>query len=163
MIATVTAASETPNADAPRSARPPGPPRSTWLSDTIELGAHPEAVRLTRSRTRLLLHEWQLADLADDAETIVTELVTNAVEATQAALLDTPFRLTLIAGLRTLLITVWDAAPGTPTPQDPEAEAISGRGLIIVQALAGQWDCKPGHPARGGKTVRALLRGPRTP
>lgn len=77
--------------------------------------------------------------------------------------LDAPVRLTLVAGLRTLLVAVWDASGDPPAPEDAGPDAESGRGLVIVRALAAQWDWKKAPPARGGKVVRALLRARRLP
>jgi anti-sigma regulatory factor (Ser/Thr protein kinase) len=88
---------------------------------------------------------------------IVSELVTNALEATRKERLDSPIRLTFIAGPGSLLIAVWDAADSAPAPREADGEALSGRGLLIVEALSARWDCKPGPADRGGKTVRAVL------
>ncbi|HEV3382209.1 MAG TPA: ATP-binding protein, partial [Trebonia sp.] len=82
---------------------------------------------------------------------VISELVTNAVEATQAARLNTPVRLTLIGGLRTLLVAVWDASPEPPVPAAAADDDESGRGLLIVQALSARWDWKQAPPGRGGK------------
>lgn len=129
--------------------------RQCW-SDSLELGISSGSVPVARARTRVLLAEWGLEELSDAAEQICSELAANAIEATRAAGLIQPPRLTLIAGLRTLVIAVWDPVPGHPAPGAPGPDAESGRGLIIVDALADAWDWKP---ARGGKTVRVLLRG----
>lgn len=131
-----------------------------WQSDSIEMRAIPATVPLARARTRRLLREWGLRELADDAESVVAELIANAVGATRDAGLTAPVRLTLIAGLRTLLIAVWDATTDPPVPGEPGTAAESGRGLIIVEALAADWDWSA-HYERGGKVVRALIRGTR--
>jgi len=52
------------------------------LSAHLPLGALPTAVPCARGYTRAILDEWNLADLADAAELIVSELVTNSVQAT---------------------------------------------------------------------------------
>ena len=52
------------------------------LRSFLELGALPSAVPCARLHTRQLLWEWQLADLADSAELVVSEIVTNAVQVT---------------------------------------------------------------------------------
>jgi anti-sigma regulatory factor (Ser/Thr protein kinase) len=87
--------------------------------------------------------------------------VTNSVTATRAAGLDTPVRVTLLGGLRTLLVAVWDASPETPAPADAADDDENGRGLLIVQALTAKWDWKKSPPQRGGKVVRALIRASR--
>jgi anti-sigma regulatory factor (Ser/Thr protein kinase) len=139
-------------------ARAPRPVPPAKRSDSLELGAYPEAVALARTRTRTILTEWGLDELADDAATVISELVTNAVTATRDAGLDAPIRVTLLAGLRTLLIAVWDASPETPVPADAADDDEYGRGLLIVQALSARWDWKKSPPQRGGKVVRALIR-----
>jgi len=108
------------------SPRPPGTPvRIPPLTDTqgndvtgrwpmrsyLELGALPSAVSCARLHTRQLLWEWQLTMLADDAELMVSELTTNAVQITQTDGRDTPVRLWLLADQTRLLILVWDASP----------------------------------------------------
>lgn len=136
----------------------PGP--ESWLSDTTDFVASPLAVPVTRRRTRRLVRVWRLPELADDAESVVAELVTNAVEATGRARLDSPVRLTLIGSpLKTLLIAVWDATSAPPVAGAAGLADESGRGLFIVQALSDRWDWK--KAPRGGKTVRALLRARR--
>lgn len=146
-----------------------------YHSDSLALGAHPEAVPSARRRTRLVLDEWGLGDLAADTAQVVTELVENAVQATSRAGLDAPVRLTLIAGLRTVLVVVRDAVADPPVPRQPLGDDPApwtgddadpdpdqhGNGLIIVAALSASWDWKP--RADGGKVVRALMRGQRRP
>ena len=142
------------------------------LSDSFDFGAYPGAVPSARLRTRALLREWGLAELSDETESVVTELVQNSVQATGRAGLDAPVRLTLIAGLRTVLIVVADAVPDPPVLRAPAGPAdlaaqygdddtdpdLHGRGLLIVAALSAQWDWKPA-PGGRGKVVRALIRG----
>jgi|SRR5580693_930411 anti-sigma regulatory factor (Ser/Thr protein kinase) len=143
-------------------ARTPRPVPPGRRSDSLELGAYPEAVALARTRTRALLTEWGLDELADDAAMVMSELVTNSVTATRAAGLDTPVRVTLLAGLRTLLIAVWDASPEAPVPADAGDDDEDGRGLLIVETLTARWDWKKVPGERGGKVVRALVRPDRS-
>lgn len=128
-------------------------------SDSIELAAHPAVVATARLRTRRALRAWGLSELADDAEQIVSEAVANAVEAHHRERIEAPVRLTLLGGLRTLLIVVRDASSEKPLPRDPSVNEECGRGLLIVGALSDLWDVKaaPG----GGKVVRCLIRGKR--
>jgi anti-sigma regulatory factor (Ser/Thr protein kinase) len=140
-------------------AQPPATQPHWPLSDCLELGAYPEAVPSTRLHTRAILAEWGLAELADSAESVVAELVTNAVEATRREHLEEPVRLSLLVGLRTVLIVVWDPSGSPPVPGSPSGEDETGRGLIIVDTLSARWDWKPAPG--GGKVVRALLRGER--
>jgi hypothetical protein len=52
-------------------------------------------------------------------------------------------------------IAVWDANPRLPVRADPDDLAESGRGLLLVESLAAQWDACP-TPQPGGKIVRAI-------
>lgn len=140
-------------------ARPPAAQPHWPLSDCLELGAYPEAVPSARLHTRAILAEWGLAELADSAESVVAELVTNAVEVTRHEHLEAPVRLTLLAGLRTVFVAVRDPSSAPPVSSTPEDEDETGRGLMIVEALSAHWDWKP-SPG-GGKVVRALVRGER--
>lgn len=157
--------------------RPPAPPpRRGYLSDALELDPCPSAVPPARRRARALLREWGLAELSAETETVVTELVQNAIQATGRAGLHAPVRLTLVAGLRTVLVAVRDAIPDPPVPRQPVADIDDlapwsgddntdpdqhGKGLIIVAALSARWDWK--RTPDGGKVVRALLLGQRHP
>jgi anti-sigma regulatory factor (Ser/Thr protein kinase) len=148
--------------------------RAAVFSSSLELGAFCGTVRFMRQRARELLGEWGLGELADDAESVVDELVLNAVEATVRAGLDTPVRLTLLAGLRTVLIAVWDATDGGPVSagsavldldnfiEDYSADPDQhGRGLVMVEALSLRWGCRPMCGDRPGKVVWSLIAGKR--
>jgi anti-sigma regulatory factor (Ser/Thr protein kinase) len=166
---------DAPAAGAPGRAARPRPrdrqPRHGDRSDSLEFGAYPGAVPSARLHARAVLAEWGLAELSGDTESVITELVENAVQATSRAGLAAPVRLTLIAGLRTVLAVVRDAVADPPAPRhhadglgpwagDDEADPDQhGNGLIIVTALSSRWDWKP--TPDGGKAVRALIRGQR--
>ncbi|SOE56807.1 Histidine kinase-like ATPase domain-containing protein [Streptomyces sp. OV198] len=113
---------------------------------------------------RLLAHEqlctWQVSpDVTERAEQIVAELAANA--ALHGRVQGRDFRLTLsldpAVGL--LRIAVTDAhgeqLPSLSAIFEPPPDAESGRGLILVTALADRWGTEPYPPA--GKTVWAEL------
>ena len=58
---------------------PPGMSASWPLSTSLPLGALPGATPCARLHARAVLHDWGLDELAEAAELIVSELVTNAV------------------------------------------------------------------------------------
>ena len=132
----------------------------------LELGALPTAVPCARLHARQVLWEWQLSELTDTAELIVSELVTNAVRAS-AGLTGwrrsgrwvpgtPPVRLWLSCDRRRVLIQVWDASDRHPAPQHPGPDAESGRGLLLVESLSAEWGSYP--PDRSsGKIVWALI------
>lgn len=144
----------------PRTPRPePGlsaAPAMVWpLADRLDLGALSSAVPCARLHTRAILAEWGLAYLEDTAELVMSELVTNALQATRAAGLTSPLTIHLHANEAYLRIGVWDALRQPPAqhPHDPAAD--HGRGLQIVAALSHDWGTY--HPAHGGKIVYALI------
>ena len=166
---TVRKAELTPDAHSPAPSGAPvpvPPPRpdgrslaARWpLRDFLELGALPTAVPCARLHARLLLREWGLAALADDAEILVSELVTNAVCASRTLGYASPVRVWLLADAARVLVVVWDASPQLPVRAEVSAVAESGRGLLLVETLSGDWGTWA-VPA-GGKTVWALTRTP---
>ena len=126
----------------------------------LELGALAGAVPSARLHARLVLLEWGLAALSDSLELVVSELVTNGVRASRAMGRDA-VRMWLVSDLRQVVVFVWDASPLSPARADPGADAESGRGLLLVEALSDRW----GHFGYdgGGKVVWAVAVGTGTP
>lgn len=103
-----------------------------------------------------MLWEWGLATLAGSAELVVSELVTNAVQASGAIGRTAPVRLWLLSDEAQLLILVWDASPHPPVRADVSDDAETGRGLLLVDAISEQWAWY--FPAQeGGKYVWARI------
>ncbi|NUS13537.1 MAG: ATP-binding protein [Streptomyces sp.] len=124
--------------------------------------------RGARLARQLALHQlgtWGIphtTPVFDAAEIVVGELAANA--ATHGCVSGRDFELVLRLGGGTLRIEVSDTrtecrppAPGGLTPPPPLAE--SGRGLLLVEALADRWSVRDRVPV--GKTVRAELDLPR--
>ncbi|MGW7433314.1 ATP-binding protein [Streptomyces sp. NPDC054861] len=88
-----------------------------------------------RRSLRAGLSRWGHPDLVDDAELLLSELVTNALVHTEGPAIGVRV---YVQGAR-LNIEVNDFAPGgcLPRPAGPYAE--HGRGLLIVDALAEEW------------------------
>jgi anti-sigma regulatory factor (Ser/Thr protein kinase) len=124
------------------------------LRSYLELGALPSAVPCARLHTRHLLWEWGLTSLTDNAELIVSEIMTNAVQITQADVCTAPVRLWLLADRARLLMLVWDASPLLPVRVSLDGDTENGRGLLLVDTLSTRWD-HFGHHS-GGKVVWAL-------
>jgi len=120
----------------------------------LELGALAGAVPSARLHARLVLLEWGLGALSDDTELVVAELVTNGVRASRAMGRDA-VRMWLVSDLGQVVVFVWDASLRPPARADPGADAESGRGLLLVEALSQRWGYF-GHDS-GGKVVWALL------
>ena len=116
------------------------------LRSSLELGALPTAVPCARLHARQLIWEWGLDGLAETAELLVSELVTNAVQAMAREEGHKAVRLQLCGDNARVRIEVWDADPRPPAPKDPgedsipDLEAEGGRGLFLVAALSACWD-----------------------
>jgi anti-sigma regulatory factor (Ser/Thr protein kinase) len=113
----------------------------------VELAFGPDGVRQARSAVREHA-EGMSADVVDNAELMVSELVTNAV------LHGAPdVRLTVVAEEGALSVEVTDGSSRLPRTSAPSAmDDSSGRGLEIIELLSVAWgvDVDPAHP---GKTV----------
>jgi anti-sigma regulatory factor (Ser/Thr protein kinase) len=88
-----------------------------------------------------------------DVETVVSELVTNAVRADAQHLV-----LTIDGHANRVTVATIDDAPGVPVKQQPHPGAVHGRGLVIVDGLAQEWGFAPDGVR---KTVWAALPVPR--
>jgi anti-sigma regulatory factor (Ser/Thr protein kinase) len=127
---------------------------------TCTLGTHPESVKTGRDFTRVTLGLWDMSQLADVAELVVSELVTNAlrhgVPIARRRASDHCVRLRLLAQAPFVMCMVADPGHGIPVLQDADPGAESGRGLTVVEACCVRWGW---HLLdEGGKVVWALLR-----
>jgi hypothetical protein len=125
------------------------------LASRLELGPLPTAVPCARLHTKVILQEWGLAHMADEAELIVSELTTNALKASLSFTETQPIVLHLLASSERLLMQVWDALPTAPAPRPHAPDAETGRGLEIVSLLSDRWGFYCPHS--GGKTVWAAI------
>jgi anti-sigma regulatory factor (Ser/Thr protein kinase) len=92
------------------------------------------------------LHEWGLRALAADAALIVSELTTNAADASAVLPERPPIALRLLASEKSLVIEVWDHSPLDLEPRVADADAECGRGLTVVAAISDRWGCeRTGH------------------
>lgn len=133
------------------------------LRSHLELGALPTAVPCARLHARQVLWEWGLNELAETAELLVSELVTNAVKATAGHDRLLPIRLHLSSDKERLLIEVWDADPRPPVLTGLEEDGIpalgneGGRGLFLVATLSQRWSWYASRQW-GGKVVWSELQ-----
>jgi anti-sigma regulatory factor (Ser/Thr protein kinase) len=139
----------------------PGPElEGCQLHAALPLGALPTAPGCGRAWTRQVLREWGLDRLADDTELLVSELTTNALQAS-APIADAAIGLWLASDCERAVILVWDPSPQPPAAAKPGQDAEDGRGLLLVEALSLQWgwyfpaSTSPGGHA--GKVVWAIV------
>jgi anti-sigma regulatory factor (Ser/Thr protein kinase) len=130
------------------------------MGSYLELGALPSAVPCARLHARLLLQEWGLAGLSPDVELLVSELVTNGLQASRSLRHVAPVRMYLPGDAARVLILVWDASLRPPTRIDPGADTERGRGLLLVEAISSRWGWYPAQEPGGGKVVWALAVAP---
>ncbi len=104
---------------------------------TRRLPPTPASVSLARRFVRQLLSDWGLPDEAQrEIELVVSELVTNAARHSEDFL---EVRLYCPPGL--LRVEVSDSSHRMPpsTVEEVDEEATSGRGLVLVDAIADRW------------------------
>jgi len=140
---------------------------TAWPHQTfLELGALPTAAPCARLHTTLVLWEWDLGTLVRTAGLVVSELVSNAVQASvgltgsrfagQWAPGTPPVRVWLSADDHRVVIQVWDGSDRPPVPQPVAPEADRGRGLLLVGALSAEWGCYTPEKS-SGKVVWAVV------
>jgi anti-sigma regulatory factor (Ser/Thr protein kinase) len=127
---------------------------------TCTLSAHPESVKAGRNFARVTLGLWDMYALADPAELVVSELVTNAVRhgvpSARKVVSEHCVRLRLLAQAPFVMCMVADPGHGIPVLRDSDPDAECGRGLTVVEACSVRWGWHLLDD--GGKVVWALLR-----
>ncbi|WP_329160178.1 serine/threonine-protein phosphatase [Streptomyces sp. NBC_01717] len=112
---------------------------------------HLQGVAQVREFLRDLLRQWDLLPMLDTLELLTSEVVTNALIHA-----DSEVELRLREYPDRIRVEVRDSDPHPPVPtaivadEENNQEAESGRGLLIVDALAGDWGSSP---AGRGKTT----------
>ncbi len=93
---------------------------------------------------------WGLSeDLADDAQLVVTELVSNGIDHGEGTI---TLAVTRKAG--GMLVEVRDESPKQPVLRPVDPGSARGRGMQLVKALSANWGTTPDG---GGKVVWAQL------
>ena len=115
------------------------------LRTHLPLAALPTAPACARGHVRMVAHEWGLPHLADLAELLASELITNAVQASErltirADLAVVPVvRLWVTSDKSLLVIHVWDGNDDMPVRRNSAIDEESGRGLMLVETLGSDW------------------------
>jgi anti-sigma regulatory factor (Ser/Thr protein kinase) len=115
----------------------------TWVY-VLRLPHDPRAARVARMTVRAALNGHGRGEILDVTELLTSELVTNAYRHTKGPAF---LRLTALGDGR-LRVGVWDTSPHIPAsfgkppgdriPPAP-ADAVGGRGLLLVQEYADCW------------------------
>ncbi|MFB8088327.1 SpoIIE family protein phosphatase [Streptomyces sp. NPDC055992] len=134
----------------------PGSPRAPRLHQYIHQ-ADPEGLSEARTIVRQALTDWDMAELADDAELVTGELLVNVLLHTEGGAVLTLE--VLPEPVRRVRLSVQDRSSAWPRRRSPGETATSGRGLLLLDAVATRWGIEP----RGeGKAVWCEI-GPATP
>uniref|UniRef100_UPI00403FE0AB ATP-binding protein n=1 Tax=Streptomyces sp. SJL17-4 TaxID=2967224 RepID=UPI00403FE0AB len=135
----------------------------TWGAPCVRRGAgrsglvlarRPQVARLARRHAAAALRKWRLSpEVVDDIALIVSELVANADQHTDAG----PKDLRLSMRGERVYVAVRDASPSPPVPATSLGSCVDverGRGLEIVHALAEVAGC---HHFEAGKVMWARI------
>ncbi|MFI7318015.1 SpoIIE family protein phosphatase [Streptomyces venezuelae] len=104
--------------------------------------AEPERIAGARSHLRDLLHDWADDDQVDSAVLMVSEMLTNVLVHTDGDALLVA-EVTGEPGARRLRAEVADGSDDLPHKRHPGELASSGRGLVLMELLAGAWGVDP--------------------
>ncbi|OIK02042.1 ATP-binding protein [Streptomyces sp. MUSC 14] len=106
------------------------------------------SVRMAREFTRAVLSEWRFGRREDEVLLCVSELATNAVLHGVPPGRGFSVRASLLRTEGQLRLEVHDSGPGDIHPREASPESESGRGLLLVSALADKWGVGERNPGR---------------
>jgi anti-sigma regulatory factor (Ser/Thr protein kinase) len=116
----------------------------------LELAPDPTSPMKARAFVGITLHEWGCDCVEAVAALLVSEVVTNAVKHVRsAAVLSARYEEGRVE------VRVRDESDALPMLQQTDPEGETGRGLMLVNALADQWGVEP--LSGGGKSVYFVL------
>ena len=117
--------------------------RETYVSEKF-------SIPMTRRQVDKALHTWGHAALQDSAHLLITEMAANAVRHCTGETFSVEVSLTQDA----VRLSVTDSSPAYPQIKTSSHDDESGRGMMIVEALAQDWGVMDNTI---GKTVWACL------
>jgi hypothetical protein len=141
-----------------RTVDPSAPPARRWQRENrLTFGPYPDTVPTARTHTKVVLGEWGLTgELAGDVLTVLSELVSNALQATWQWGLHAPVDVRLAADNEWLIVEVRDCVQNAAPDLRHIPESERGRGLVVIDHLSYRWGYF--HPPDGDKAVFALFR-----
>jgi anti-sigma regulatory factor (Ser/Thr protein kinase) len=98
------------------------------------LESHPASASAARSFVRTWLKAWGCEHIADAAVLLTSELVTNAIRHAEGDI-----ELRMRCEEHIVRVEVRDGNPDAPQPRSIPNDATSGRGLTMVEVMAGGW------------------------
>lgn len=107
-------------------------------SDVLLLHDEPQAASVARRFVADRLSRWGWPQVVDDAELCTSELVTNAMLHARS-----DARLLVQAGTDGVRVEVHDGSRQVPTRGSARAAAMTGRGLLLIEAVASAWGVEP--------------------
>ncbi|MET9908149.1 PAS domain S-box protein [Streptomyces sp. NPDC006476] len=125
-------------------------PAAPLASISADLPAIPSSVPEARAFLHKALEAWDCATATDDAVLLLSETLTNAVQHAVG-----PIGLHLRRTDTDLTVEVSDHSPHLPQPRLAADDEESGRGLLLVRALADDWGVRPTDE---GKTTWFTLK-----
>jgi anti-sigma regulatory factor (Ser/Thr protein kinase) len=112
---------------------------------SLELSPDHTAASRARRFVAETLRAWGYESVIPDAELLVSELVTNAVLHARSSA-----RVELVRNGNILRIAVCDNSRALPRVRDYAPDAVTGRGMLLVDRIARRWGIDPND---GGKCV----------
>ncbi|MGA5823879.1 ATP-binding protein [Kitasatospora sp. NPDC094028] len=114
----------------------------------------PEAycVGPVRRAVNAILSLWDITHLTEDAELLTSELLTNAIRYADS---EHRIRVTIALEQRWLSIGIRDRSATAPRARRATASQEGGRGLLLVESIAGSWGYR--FHLDGTKTVSCRL------
>ncbi len=108
----------------------------------LDLPADPSSVREARRFVTRVLTDWGLLDAVEVVTLLVSELATNAVLHARTA-----YAVVVSTDRNDLTVEVLDGSEVTPRRRQNSSSAATGRGVALIDQLAGSWGT---HPATNG-------------
>ncbi|MEE1757406.1 SpoIIE family protein phosphatase [Streptomyces sp. SP18CS02] len=118
----------------------PGTPRAPRIHQYIHQ-ADPQGLSEARAVVRRALRDWGMREYADDAELITGEMLGNVLLHTEGGAVLTLE--VLPEPVRRVRLSVQDRSSAWPRRRTPGEAATSGRGLLLMDALALRWGVEP--------------------
>ncbi len=135
----------------------PGTPKAPRIHQYIHQ-ADPQGLSDARAAVGQALRDWGMRELADDAELLTGELLVNVLLHTEGGAVLTLE--VLPEPVRRVRLSVQDRSSAWPRRRTPGEAATSGRGLLLLDALASRWGSSRAARARrcGARSARRRCR-----